>query len=248
MLSRRDMRGFPQPNFRLNGEAKSMRRKNLIVSLLILAFIACAIGYALPSLDLVKLPGRSSDSKSGSAAIERNVDSLISALNHKDGGVRCRAVELLGVLSDPRSVEPLLNALKDTDGKVRSAATVSLGRLKDPRAAEPLKTALGSEKDVVRQRVIKQALDKIEESKQLTTTGDKNLEELKGDLVSSHPRYLLVIENEGEAPEVVKLKVGLKTKFTPVRRPAKGEETRVKYQDEHGIKFAYEVLVTKPLP
>ena len=69
--------------------------------------------------------------------------------------------------------------------------------------------------------------------------------QLTGDVVASSPKDLSVRVMEGETADVLKIKVGLKTKFIPFRRPAVGEKIRVKYRDENGDKFGYEVQVVQ---
>ena len=51
--------------------------------------------------------------------------------------------------------------------------------------------------------------------------------------------------NEGEAAEVVNIRVGLKTKFIPFRRPAVGEKVKVDFRVENGDKFGYTVQVVQ---
>ena len=50
---------------------------------------------------------------------------------------------------------------------------------------------------------------------------------------------------EGETAEVVNVRVGLKTKFIPFRRPAVGEKVKVEYRQENGDKFGYTVQVVQ---
>jgi len=50
---------------------------------------------------------------------------------------------------------------------------------------------------------------------------------------------------EGEAAEVVNVRVGLKTKFIPFRRPAVGEKVKVEFRQENGDKFGYTVQVVQ---
>ena len=51
--------------------------------------------------------------------------------------------------------------------------------------------------------------------------------------------------NVGEAAEVVNIRVGLKTKFIPFRRPAVGEKVKVDFRVENGDKFGYTVQVVQ---
>jgi hypothetical protein len=48
---------------------------------------------------------------------------------------------------------------------------------------------------------------------------------------------------DGGASEAIKLRVGLKTHFIPFRRPTVGEKVDVKYREEKGAKFAYQIRV-----
>lgn len=67
---------------------------------------------------------------------------------------------------------------------------------------------------------------------------------LTGEVVASSPKSLsLRVMGEGQAAEIVNVKVGLKTKFMPFRRPAVGEKVQVEYRQENGDKFGYTVEV-----
>jgi hypothetical protein len=67
---------------------------------------------------------------------------------------------------------------------------------------------------------------------------------ITGEVVASSPQSIsLRVMEEGEAAEVVNVKVGLKTKFIPFRRPAVGEKVQVDYRQENGEKFGYTVKV-----
>jgi hypothetical protein len=83
-----------------------------------------------------------------------------------------------------------------------------------------------------------------EETKPPAPPEDKKAKVLSGEVVASSPKSLsLRVLEEGEAAEVVNIKVGLKTKFIPFRRPAVGEKVRVEYRQENGDKFGYTVQV-----
>jgi hypothetical protein len=69
--------------------------------------------------------------------------------------------------------------------------------------------------------------------------------QLTGDVVASTPKALSVRVMEGETADVINIKVGLKTKFIPFRRPSVAEKVRVKYREESGDKFGYEVQVVQ---
>lgn len=67
-----------------------------------------------------------------------------------------------------------------------------------------------------------------------------------GEVVASSPQSLsLRVMEEGQAAELVNVKVGLKTKFIPFRRPAVGERVQVDYRQENGDKFGYTVRVVQ---
>lgn len=69
---------------------------------------------------------------------------------------------------------------------------------------------------------------------------------LTGEVVASSPKSLSVrVVDEGEAAEVVNVRVGLKTKFIPFRRPAVGEKVKIEYRQENGDKFGYTVQVVQ---
>lgn len=76
------------------------------------------------------------------------------------------------------------------------------------------------------------------------TTEEKKFKSLSGEVVASSPKSLSIrVMQEGEAAEVMNVKVGLKTKFIPFRRPAVGEKVKVEYRQENGDKFGYTVQV-----
>lgn len=67
---------------------------------------------------------------------------------------------------------------------------------------------------------------------------------LSGEVVASAPKSLSIrVTGEDGAPEIVNVRVGLKTKFIPFRRPAVGEKVQVDYQQENGSKFGHTVTV-----
>lgn len=83
-----------------------------------------------------------------------------------------------------------------------------------------------------------------EEVKEPVPSDDKKAKVLSGEVVASSPKSLsLRVLEEGEAAEVINIKVGLKTKFVPFRRPAVGEKVKVEYRQENGDKFGYTVQV-----
>lgn len=75
---------------------------------------------------------------------------------------------------------------------------------------------------------------------------EKRFKTLTGEVVASSPKSLSVrVTPEGEAAEVINVRVGLKTKFVPFRRPAVGEKVKIDYREENGEKFGYTVQVTQ---
>jgi hypothetical protein len=77
--------------------------------------------------------------------------------------------------------------------------------------------------------------------------GEKRYKTLSGEVVSSSPQSLSirVSDEGGEAAELVTVKVGLKTKFIPFRRPAVSEKVKVEYMQANGDKFGYTVQVVQ---
>jgi hypothetical protein len=85
--------------------------------------------------------------------------------------------------------------------------------------------------------------DKAEAKESMPTDKSKAL---TGEVVASSPKSLSVrVVDEGEAAEVVNVRVGLKTKFIPFRRPAVGEKVKIEYRQENGDKFGYTVQVVQ---
>jgi len=100
-------------------------------------------------------------------------------------------------------------------------------------------------KEVAKAPVTKTAPEGKEEPKEtVPTTEEKKYKSVTGEVVASSPKSLSIrVTQEGEAAEVVNVKVGLKTKFMPFRRPAVGEKVKVEYRPENGDKFGYTVQV-----
>jgi len=85
-----------------------------------------------------------------------------------------------------------------------------------------------------------------EEIKEEPAKEEKAVKTLVGEVVASSPKSLSVRSaDEGESAEVVNIRVGLKTKFIPFRRPAVGEKVKVDYRVENGDKFGYTVQVVQ---
>ena len=100
-----------------------------------------------------------------------------------------------------------------------------------------------AERKEVEKPAVKPTKDK-EEGKEVPPT-DK-FKTLSGEVVASSPKSLSVrVVDEGEAAEVVNVRVGLKTKFIPFRRPAVGEKVKIEFRQENGDKFGYTVQVVQ---
>ena len=85
-----------------------------------------------------------------------------------------------------------------------------------------------------------------EEVKEAPAKEEKTVKTLVGEVVASSPKSLSLRSAEaGESAEVVNIRVGLKTKFIPFRRPAVGEKVKVDYRVENGDKFGYTVQVVQ---
>jgi HEAT repeat protein len=56
----------------------------------------------------------------------RALEALISALKHKDLGVRIAAAEALSDKKDPKAIAPLINGLKENEEAIREAFVKSL--------------------------------------------------------------------------------------------------------------------------
>jgi len=92
----------------------------------------------------------------------------------------------------------------------------------------------------------KEAPEKKEAVKEPAPTDKEGYKSVTGEVVASSPKSLsLRVVGEGETAELVNIKVGLKTKFIPFRRPAVGEKVSVGYRQENGDKFGYTVKVVQ---
>lgn len=106
------------------------------------------------------------------------------------------------------------------------------------RAVEKKRAAVAKPKKTEPEKV------KREEKKELPP--EPGYTSVTGEVVASSPKSIsLRVMEEGEAAEVLNVKVGLKTKFIPFRRPSVGEKVRVDYRQENGEKFGYTVRVVQ---
>jgi hypothetical protein len=112
---------------------------------------------------------------------------------------------------------------------------------------KPTKPRVKRPKRVARAAPVERAEAKPrEEVKEPAPIEEKKFESLTGEVVASSPKSLSVrVSEEGKTPEVINVRVGLKTKFIPFRRPAVGETVKVDYRMENGGKFGYTVQVVQ---
>ncbi len=123
---------------------------------------------------------------------------------------------------------------------------------KQPSASKPeskpgLKKTAPEKKEKPSTSVAPSTKETKDESKEpAAATDDKKGKSLTGEVVASSPKSLsLRVMEDGENAEVINVKVGLKTKFIPFRRPAVGEKVKVEYRQENGEKFGYTVQVVQ---
>jgi hypothetical protein len=102
------------------------------------------------------------------------------------------------------------------------------------------------EKEIAKAPITKTAPEAKEEPKERIPSEEKKYKTVTGEVVASAPKSLSIrVTQEGEGAEVLNVKVGLKTKFIPFRRPAVGEKVKVEYRQENGDKFGYTVQVVQ---
>lgn len=117
---------------------------------------------------------------------------------------------------------------------------------KAPKAAAAAKKAPAERKEAAKPPAAKPAPEAKEAPKEQVPTEEQKYKTLSGEVVASTPKTLNIrAMEEGEAAEVVTIRVGLKTKFIPFRRPAVGEKVKVEYRQENGDKFGYTVQVVQ---
>jgi hypothetical protein len=122
----------------------------------------------------------------------------------------------------------------------------AVGGTTTPRVPRPSKRA-AADREATKPSVTKPAPEPKDETKETVTPGDeKKAKTLTGEVVASSPKSLSVkVLDESDAAEVMNVRVGLKTKFIPFRRPAVGEKVKVEYKQENGDKFGYTVQVVQ---
>ncbi len=117
---------------------------------------------------------------------------------------------------------------------------------KTEKAVPAAKKPSAERKETAKTPSTKTAPEAKEEPKEQVPTEEQKYKSLSGEVVASSPKSLSIrTMEEGEAAEVVNIRVGLKTKFIPFRRPAVGEKVKVEYRQENGDKFGYTVQVVQ---
>jgi hypothetical protein len=94
--------------------------------------------------------------------------------------------------------------------------------------------------------VEKPAPPKKEEISEAVPKEERSSKTIQGEVVASSPKSLsLRVTDDADSAEVVNIRVGLKTKFIPFRRPAVGEKVKIEFRQENGDKFGYTVQVVQ---
>jgi hypothetical protein len=113
----------------------------------------------------------------------------------------------------------------------------------EPKPVKPSAKKTGEPK--VSKPVASKPTEPKDETKETPTTTEKS-KTLSGEVVASSPKSLSIrVMQDGEAAELMDIRVGLKTKFIPFRRPAVGEKVKVEYKQENNEKFGYTVQVVQ---
>lgn len=89
---------------------------------------------------------------------------LLVALRHRDGRVRGRAAQFLGLLHDKTVIDDLIDASDDDDPYVRNRIAFALGELQDSRSVPTLQK-LAQDQDRAVQHTANKALEKLARSK-----------------------------------------------------------------------------------
>jgi hypothetical protein len=83
----------------------------------------------------------------------------------------------------------------------------------------------------------------VEKPKETAPTAEET-KAITGEVVASTPKRLSIrVTQDGAPAELMDIRVGLKTKFSPFRRPAVGEKVKIQYKIENNEKFGYSVQV-----
>lgn len=164
--------------------------------------------------------------------------SVCRTVNEETAGVEqpCRSPRAICSTKPPAHVsEPAWSP-----GKGASAHP----KIEKPAPAAKKPTA--ERKEAAKPPVTKTAPEAKEAPKEQVPTEEQKYKSLSGEVVASSPKSLSIrTMEEGETAEVVNVRVGLKTKFIPFRRPAVGEKVKVEYRQENGDKFGYTVQVVQ---
>lgn len=105
-------------------------------------------------------------------------------------------------------------------------------RVRKPRARAPEK-----------ERVVRPTKEEEKEKKPEVVQPPKP-KTLTGEVVASSPQSLSIrVMDEQDTAEVMNVRVGLRTRFIPFRRPAVGERVEVEFKEENGSKFGEVVKV-----
>ncbi len=109
------------------------------------------------------------------------------------------------------------------------------------------KTATGEKKVIAKTSPVeKPAPPKKEEISEAVPKEERSSKTIQGEVVASSPKSLsLRVTDDADSAEVVNIRVGLKTKFIPFRRPAVGEKVKIEFRQENGDKFGYTVQVVQ---
>ncbi len=109
------------------------------------------------------------------------------------------------------------------------------------------RTSTGEKKVIAKTSPAEKPAAPKEEISEAVPKEEKSSRTLTGEVVASSPKSLSlrVTDEASEAAEVVNIRVGLKTKFIPFRRPAVGEKVKIEYRQENGDKFGYTVQVVQ---
>ncbi len=111
-----------------------------------------------------------------------------------------------------------------------------------PQPRKPRRPAVKPTKKVEEPKKQKEQQDTTEPSP--PTPLPPKFNTVSGEVVASSPKSLSIrVMDEQDTAEVMSIRVGLKTKFIPFRRPAVGERVEVEFQQENGQKFGYVVKV-----
>ena len=144
--------------------------------------------------------------------------------------------------SEGVSTRPPASAAPGVGPKVPGAPTTPSAPPKKPVG----KTATGEKKVIAKTSPAEKPAAPKEDIGEAAPKEEKTSRTLTGEVVASSPKSLsLRVADDAEAAEVVNIRVGLKTKFIPFRRPAVGEKVKIEYRQENGDKFGYTVQVVQ---